>query len=144
MQRGPIDHHLPFEFTKLEKLLGLLVAEEFYDKQWEFTAPSFSGSVIPRKLPNEFVLPFVSDEWVGESFGAVHRIQVERSYQQFDRSQDSERAKDSWKAAQNLCNILLPQQSYWFKPYCDSIYLGSKDWTSLGIASLLGFRKFPR
>jgi len=55
-------------------------------------------------------------------------------------SQDSERAKDSWKAAQNLCNILLPQQSYWFKPYCDSIYLKSKDWTSLGIASLLGLR----
>ena len=33
-------------------------------------------------------------------------------------SQDSERAKDSWSAAKNLCNIILPQQSYWFKIYC--------------------------
>ena len=55
-------------------------------------------------------------------------------------SQDSERAKDSWSAAKNLCNILLPQQSYWFKMYCKSIHLESKDWTSLGIASLLGLK----
>ncbi|SLM34305.1 P-loop containing nucleoside triphosphate hydrolase [Lasallia pustulata] len=52
-------------------------------------------------------------------------------------SQDNKRAKDSWRAAQNLCNILLPQQSYWFDIYCDSVDVRS-DWTSLGIASLLG------
>lgn len=55
-------------------------------------------------------------------------------------SQDSERAKDSWSAAKNLCNILLPQHSYWFKMYCDSTYLESEEWTSLGIASLLGLK----
>ena len=52
-------------------------------------------------------------------------------------SQDSERAKDSLSAAKNLCNILLPQRSYWFK-YCKSTRVQSEYWTSLGIASLLG------
>jgi hypothetical protein len=86
MQRGPVDHHLPFELTKLEELLDPMVAQDFYDKQWEFTAPSFSGSVFTRILPDDFVLPFLSDKELGEgSFGAVHRIQVERSYQQFGR-----------------------------------------------------------
>ncbi len=55
-------------------------------------------------------------------------------------SQGSELAKDSWSAAKNLYNTLLPQQSYWFKIYCESTYLRSKDWTSLGIASLLGLK----
>ncbi|SLM34065.1 P-loop containing nucleoside triphosphate hydrolase, partial [Lasallia pustulata] len=56
-------------------------------------------------------------------------------------SQDSKRAKDSGRAAQKLCNILLPQKSYWFEIYCDSVNMRSdwrSDWTSLGIASLLG------
>ena len=52
-------------------------------------------------------------------------------------SEDSERAKDSWSAAKNLCNILLPQQCYWFKIYYNSTYLESNDCNSLGIASLL-------
>lgn len=86
MQRGLIDHHLPFELTKLKELLKDMAAQDFYDKQWEFTAPSFSGSVFTRILPNDFVLPFLSDKELGEgSFGSVHRIQVEHSYQQFGR-----------------------------------------------------------
>ncbi len=86
MQRGPIDHHLPFELIKLKELLDEMVAQDFHDKQWEFTAPSFSGSVFTRILPDDFVLPFLSDEEFGEgSFGAVHRIEVEHSYQQFGR-----------------------------------------------------------
>ncbi len=55
-------------------------------------------------------------------------------------SQPSEFAKYAQKAAQNLCDISLSQQSYWFKIYCESRYLRFKDWTSLGIASLFGLR----
>ena len=55
-------------------------------------------------------------------------------------SQPSEFAKNAQKAAQNLCNTSLPQQSYWFKIYCESEYLIFEDWTSLGIASLFGLR----
>ncbi|KAI4215894.1 MAG: hypothetical protein LQ351_001882 [Letrouitia transgressa] len=61
MQRGPIDHSLPFELSKLEELLDEQVAHDFYDRQWEFTAPTFSGSVFTRVLPDDFVLPFLSD-----------------------------------------------------------------------------------
>ncbi|KAL9041395.1 MAG: hypothetical protein Q9214_004126 [Letrouitia sp. 1 TL-2023] len=74
MQRGPIDHSLPFELGRLEELLDEQVAQDFYDKQWEFTAPTFSGSVSTRVLPDDFVLPFLSDVEVGEgSFGTVVR-----------------------------------------------------------------------
>ena len=55
-------------------------------------------------------------------------------------SQPSEFAKNAQKAAQKLCNTSLPQQSYWFKIYCESEYLRFEAWTSLGIASLLGLR----
>ncbi len=84
IQCGPIDHHLPFEQTKLEKLLPRTTARDFYEKQWEFTAPSFSRSVFMRKFPHEFVLPFLNDETLGAgSFGRVHKIQIEHSYQNF-------------------------------------------------------------
>ena len=53
-------------------------------------------------------------------------------------SQDEKRASDSWKAAHNLCNISLPQQSCWFGIYCHFQRLSSEHWTSLGIACLLG------
>ena len=55
-------------------------------------------------------------------------------------SQDSERGKDSLSAAKNLCNITLPQYRYWFEIYRESTNLLFGDWTSLGIASLLGLR----
>ena len=54
--------------------------------------------------------------------------------------QPSEVAKDTQKAAQKLCDTSLPQQSYWFEIYCESRHLPSDDWTSVGIASLLGLR----
>ena len=57
-------------------------------------------------------------------------------------SQDNKQAKDPLRDAQKLCNVLLPQQSNWFKIYCDSIrrLRISESWTSLGIASLLGLQ----
>ena len=84
MQRGPIDHRLPFELIKLKELLDGTIAQDFHDKQWEFTAPSFSGSVFKRVLPDDIVLPFLSDKYLDEgSFGAIHRIKVDSSYQHF-------------------------------------------------------------
>lgn len=84
LQRSTIDHKLPYELGKLKEILNTAVAQEFYDKQWGFTAPFFSGSIFTRIIPDDFVLPFLSDTELGEgSFGRVHKIQVERSYQQF-------------------------------------------------------------
>ena len=77
----------------------------------------------PQQGDKPYLLNYAALNW------AIHYV-----------SKNSEQAKDSWSAAKNLCNILLPQHSYWFKMYCDSTYLQSKDWTSLGIASLLGLK----
>jgi hypothetical protein len=87
LQRSTIDTKLPFELKKLEELLkDPMLALDFYDKQWGFAAPFFSSSVFPRILPFDFILPFLREEGLGEgSFGNVYKIQVERSYQQFDR-----------------------------------------------------------
>ena len=86
MQRGPIDHRLPFELIKLKEMLDVTLAQDFHDKQWEFTAPSFSGSSFKRILPDDFILPFLSDKYLNEgSFGAIHRVQVDSSYQHFGR-----------------------------------------------------------
>ena len=83
IQCGLVDHHLPFERTRLEKLLDHTAAWEFYDKQWEFTAPSFSRSVFMRKFPHQFVLPFLKDEALKAGSNAVYKVQIEHSYQHF-------------------------------------------------------------
>ena len=84
IQSGLIDNHLPFELTKLEKLLDRTTACDFYEKQWEFTAPSFSRSVLMRKLPPQFILPFLKDEILKEGgFGAFYKVHIEHSYQRF-------------------------------------------------------------
>lgn len=87
LQLSHIDDRLPFDLKDLESLLqNTLITQKFYDAQWEFTAPFFSGSVFTRSLPKEFVLPFLKDEPEGEgSFGNVYKVQLERSYQRFDR-----------------------------------------------------------
>jgi len=88
LQRSTIDDKLPFDRDVLEKALeDPIRAEEFYDTQWGFSAPLFSGSIFTRILPDEFVLPFLKDDdELGEgSFGKVYKIQAEHSYQKFGR-----------------------------------------------------------
>jgi hypothetical protein len=85
LQRASIDDKLPLDLEKLKKVLeDPVTAEEFYDRQWGFTAPLFSKSVFIRSLPEKFVLPFLAEAELGEgSFGKVYKIQVEHSFQRF-------------------------------------------------------------
>lgn len=85
LQRSTIDDKLPLDVEKLKKVLNdPVTAEEFYDRQWGFTAPLFSKSVFIRSLPDQFILPFLADVKLGEgSFGKVYKIQVEHSFQSF-------------------------------------------------------------
>jgi hypothetical protein len=81
LQRGDPDHKLPFEKGQLKQLLPSPTSEEFWDKQWEFTAPFFSESVFARVLPDEFILPFLKEEDLGEgALGIVYNVQIEQSY----------------------------------------------------------------
>ncbi len=77
---------MSFIADQLKDLLDEMMTQNFHDKQWEFTASFFSESVFTRILSDDFVLSFLSDEkFKKRSFETVHRIQVEHSYQQFDR-----------------------------------------------------------
>lgn len=81
LQRGDPDHKLPFNENQLKDLLPPPTSTEFWDKQWEFTAPFFSESVFARVLPDEFILPFLDEELVAEgALGRVYKVQIEQSY----------------------------------------------------------------
>ena len=81
LQRGDPDYRLPFKKDQLEGLLPFPTSAEFWDKQWEFTAPFFSESVFARVLPDEFILPFLNEEYLGEgALGRVYSVQIEQSY----------------------------------------------------------------
>ena len=87
LQRGDPDHKLPFKKGQLKDLLSSPTLEDFWDKQWELTAPFFSESVFARVLPDEFVLPFLKEEELGEgSLGRVYSVQIEQSYLPSDPS----------------------------------------------------------
>lgn len=92
LQGSHLDHKLPFQLDKLQKLLSnLSAAKQFHEKQWEFTAPIFTGSVLPRVLEKEVILPFVESSEVGEGgFGVVHLIKVEPSHQEFSQASQHE------------------------------------------------------
>lgn len=81
LQQGDPDHKLPFKKELLEDLIPSPTSEDFWDKQWEFTAPFFSESVFARVLPDEFILPFLNEEDFGEgALGRVYKVQIEQSY----------------------------------------------------------------
>jgi hypothetical protein len=82
LQGSDPDHKLPYGQEKLEALLCPPVSHEFWDKQWEFTAPFFSESLFARVLPDEFILPFLKkDKLLGTgALGRVFEIVIERSY----------------------------------------------------------------
>ena len=91
LQRGDPDHKLPYGKEQLKRLLPFPTSEEFWDKQWEFTAPFFSESVIARVLPDEFILPYLKKEYLGEgALGQVFKIQIEQSYLPVDSSWQGE------------------------------------------------------
>ncbi len=82
LQHADLDHRMPYSLEKLEGLLSPPISSEFWDKQWEFTAPFFSESSFARVLPDEFVLPFLKkDTLVGTgALGHVYEIVIEPSY----------------------------------------------------------------
>ena len=82
LQNSDLDHRLPYTREKLEELLEAPISHEFWDKQWEFTAPFFSPSSFARVLPDEFILPFLNKDKLLKkgAFGKVFEIEIERSY----------------------------------------------------------------
>jgi hypothetical protein len=86
LQHSQLDHRLPLTIEKLQWLLPTpIAAKQFHERQWEFTAPVFTGSVLPRALEKEVILPFVGkDTKIGSGgFGDVHLVEIESCHQIF-------------------------------------------------------------
>jgi len=78
LQTSQLDYKLPFDLSRLGKFMRESHARIFYEKQWEFTAPVFSESVLRRHLADETILPFISEETIGHGgFGIVHRVELD-------------------------------------------------------------------
>ena len=77
LQRSSIDSKLPFSLTDLQVFLPPTEAVDFFDKQWEFTAPVFSRRAGHRVLHERTIFPFVDSRVHAEgAFGAVHLVRL--------------------------------------------------------------------
>lgn len=92
-QRSGLDHRLPFEKGQLKVIFpASTTVDEFYERQWHFTAPIFCDSVITRILPPEIILPIIEEELLGAGgFGDVYSIKIASSHQRFDGVSQSQR-----------------------------------------------------
>jgi len=78
-----LDQRLPFSLDILGKQLSLPSAKDFYERQWELTAPTFYRGTIHKSLDNRSILPFVRDERIGNgAFGTVYKIELDHDHQQ--------------------------------------------------------------
>ncbi|KAH8885909.1 kinase-like protein [Thozetella sp. PMI_491] len=78
------DAKLPFERTVLEDI-GLLEeqATDFYDNQWEFTAPTFLRGTLNRTFEEDTVLPFIANRELDEGgFGKVCEAELDPEHQE--------------------------------------------------------------
>ncbi|KAL8658444.1 MAG: hypothetical protein Q9202_007561 [Teloschistes flavicans] len=78
LQEYSIDAKLPYSSRiDLEKIIPRADAAEFYEKQWEFTAPIFRRRAGHRCLHERTVFPFVESSIQGEgNFGNIYKIGV--------------------------------------------------------------------
>lgn len=84
LQASQFDHKLPLDLERLSRLMPRNHARIFHEKQWEFTVPIFSESVLHRQLADETILPFISEEKVGQGgFGVVHRVGVDSEHNHY-------------------------------------------------------------
>lgn len=80
-QASPLDHKLPFSKSDLENIVPE-IAIDFYEKQWEFTAPVFTKGVDHRYLDIFTSFPFVGNIKIGEGgFGEVFKVTLYPGHQ---------------------------------------------------------------
>lgn len=77
-----LDHQRPFTLHDLQTIFGDdLVASEFFDKQWEFWPPRFSGEVIRREFLPKTIFPFVRERHLATGgYGDVFRVHIHPLY----------------------------------------------------------------
>ncbi|KAK9423247.1 putative Protein kinase domain-containing protein [Seiridium unicorne] len=82
LQSRHVDSLLPFSKDQLQKILDdEYTAELFYEKQWEFSVPVFSGRIMPRTLMRETILPYLSETPLAVGgYGSVRKIRIHPSH----------------------------------------------------------------
>ena len=82
LQRTGIDSKLPYgSRADLERILPKIDAVDFFEKQWEFTAPLFRRRYGHRCLYERTIFPFVESKFHDEgSFGNVYKEKLHRSH----------------------------------------------------------------
>ncbi len=82
-QNQPVDSKLPFSLDTLKHLIPQH-AEEFFEEQWQFTAPVFTRQLIHRYFSDDTVLPFLAVRPLGKGgFGQVHEITLPWNHQDY-------------------------------------------------------------
>jgi len=80
-QNSPLDERLPFSKETLSSMIPN-IADDFYERQWEFVAPILHRNVVHRLLPDKVRLPFIHNQMIGEGgFGFVYEIQLHPDHQ---------------------------------------------------------------
>ena len=79
------DVRLPFSLNVLDKQLPLPFSKDFYEKQWELSAPIFRRGTINKSLNDRSILPFTKDRRIGTgAFGTVYEIELDHSHQELE------------------------------------------------------------
>lgn len=86
LQSKQLDSKLPFSLSTLEKIMPT-GASQFYEKQWEFTAPIFTKYTTHRVLDKDTILPFLESEKLSEGgFGMVYSIVIHPAHCKFAKT----------------------------------------------------------
>lgn len=82
--QSSLDQRLPFSAEYLSTLLPENVAKKFYKEQWEYAAPIFLKSILPRDLDDQTILPICDEEEIAQGgFGTVHEITIHHAHNGF-------------------------------------------------------------
>ncbi|KAL9032562.1 MAG: hypothetical protein Q9180_006432, partial [Flavoplaca navasiana] len=81
LQTTAIDSRLPYSKADLDKILPVADSVDFFERQWEFTAPVFRRRTGHRCLYDRTVFPFLksTDHGKGAS-GDVYMVKIHRSH----------------------------------------------------------------
>ncbi|KAL8840331.1 MAG: hypothetical protein Q9170_001346 [Blastenia crenularia] len=84
LQGCSIDSKLPYSSrTDLERILPKADAADFFEKQWEFTAPIFKRQAGHRCLHERTIFPFLESSIQGEgNFGYIFKIGIHPCHSQ--------------------------------------------------------------
>ena len=81
LQTAAIDSRLPYSRAELDSILPKADAIDFFEKQWEFTAPIFRRRAGHRCLHDRTIFPFLESTGLGQgASGEIHKVKLHFSH----------------------------------------------------------------